>query len=187
MAIANADGNVIIDTSLNTDGIKEGFKEVNKFAQMSTNEQRRLAQSLSGIYRKQGLTQSEAQKKAWQELKNGTVAAEEYEEALKDVETQSKKTTVSTKKVGTEGKKSFDSLQASLKKIVSYFIGFQTVLQAIRFSGESAELATQTEASVQRLVDIYGYASDIVGDFIDQNARALGMSKAAAASFSSVY
>lgn len=187
MAIANADGSVIIDTSLNTDGIKEGFKEVNKFAQMSTNEQRRLAQSLSGIYRKQGLTQSEAQKKAWQELKNGTVAAEEYEEALKDVEAQSKKTTVSTKKVGTEGKKSFDSLKESLKKLVSYFIGFQTVLQAIRFSGASAEFATQTEASVQRLVDIYGSASDSVSDFIDANARALGMSKAAAASFSSVY
>ena len=187
MAIANPDGSVIIDSSLNTDGIKKGFQEVNKFAQMSANEQRRLAQSLSGVYRKQGLTQSEAQKKAWQELKNGTVAAQEYEEALKDVETQSKKTTVSTKKVGTEGKKSFDGLQASLKKLLSYFIGFQTVLQAIRFSGASAEFATQTEASVQRLVDIYGSASDSVGNFIDANARALGMSKAAAASFSSVY
>lgn len=61
------------------------------------------------------------------------------------------------------------------------------IQKIIQFSNESASLATQTEASVQRLVDIYGSASTAVGDFIDQNARALGMSKSAAASFSSVY
>lgn len=61
------------------------------------------------------------------------------------------------------------------------------IQKIIQFSSESASLATQTEASVQRLVDIYGSASDAVGNFIDQNARALGMSKSAAASFSSVY
>lgn len=61
------------------------------------------------------------------------------------------------------------------------------IQKIIQFSNESASLATQTEASVQRLVDIYGSASDAVGDFIDLNSRALGMSKSAAASFSSVY
>lgn len=61
------------------------------------------------------------------------------------------------------------------------------IQKIIQFSNEAGQLATQTEASVQRLVDIYGSASDSVGDFIDQNSRALGMSKAAAASFSSVY
>lgn len=61
------------------------------------------------------------------------------------------------------------------------------IQKIIQFSNEAGQLATQTEASVQRLVDIYGAASDSVGDFIDANARALGMSKAAAASFSSVY
>lgn len=61
------------------------------------------------------------------------------------------------------------------------------IQKIIQFSNEAGQLATQTEASVQRLVDIYGSASDSVGDFIDANARALGMSKAAAASFSSVY
>lgn len=62
-----------------------------------------------------------------------------------------------------------------------------SVTKLIQFSSESANIATQTEASVRRLIDIYGSASDMVGDFIDQNARALGMSKASAASFSSVY
>ena len=61
-----------------------------------------------------------------------------------------------------------------------------SVTAIVQFSRESAKLATQTEASVQRLIDIYGQASDAVGDFIDANARALGMSKAAAAAYSSV-
>ena len=62
-----------------------------------------------------------------------------------------------------------------------------SVATIVQFNGESAKLATQTKASVKRLIDIYGQASDAVGDFIDANARALGMSKAAAASYASVY
>ena len=76
--------------------------------------------------------------------------------------------------------KTFSKLSAA---IASAF----AIQKIIQFNNESSSLATQTEASVQRLVDIYGSASDAVGDFIDQNARALGMSKAAASSFSSVY
>ena len=48
-------------------------------------------------------------------------------------------------------------------------------------------MASTTEASVQRLIDIYGKASIAVGDFIDQNAHALGLSRAAATEFSAVY
>ena len=48
-------------------------------------------------------------------------------------------------------------------------------------------MASSTEASVQRLIDIYGEASENVGEFIDANARALGLSKSAAAQFSAVY
>ena len=91
------------------------------------------------------------------------------------------------KSLGLTSSSAFAQMKSGLMALASYFIGIQTIFAAIRFSGESAEFATQTEASVQRLVDIYGSASDSVGDFIDANARALGMSKAAAASFSSVY
>ena len=61
------------------------------------------------------------------------------------------------------------------------------VKQIIAFSNEAGKLATQTEASVQRLYDIYGSSANVVGDFIDQNARAIGMSKASASAFSAVY
>lgn len=62
-----------------------------------------------------------------------------------------------------------------------------SITAIVNFSKQAGEFATQTEASVQRLIDIYGSASKSVGDFIDQNARALGMSRAAAAEFSAVY
>ena len=79
------------------------------------------------------------------------------------------------------------SLTKTFSKLGAAIASAFAVQKIIQFSNESASLATQTEASVQRLVDIYGSAADSVGDFIDANARALGMSKAAAASFSSVY
>ena len=77
MAITNSDGSIVLTTKVDTSGVKQGMNEATKFARLSINEQRRLAQSLSGIYRKQGLDQSAAQKKAWKDLKDGTVAAED--------------------------------------------------------------------------------------------------------------
>ena len=79
------------------------------------------------------------------------------------------------------------SLTKTFSKLGAAIASAFAIQKIIQFSNEAGQLATQTEASVQRLVDIYGSVSDSVGDFIDANARALGMSKAAAASFSSVY
>lgn len=79
------------------------------------------------------------------------------------------------------------NLTKTFSKLGAAIASAFAIQKIIQFSNESASLATQTEASVQRLVDIYGSAADSVGNFIDANARALGMSKAAAASFSSVY
>ena len=79
------------------------------------------------------------------------------------------------------------SLTKTFSKLGAAIASAFAIQKIIQFSNKAGQLATQTEASVQRLVDIYGEASGAVGDFIDQNARALGMSKSAAASFSSVY
>ena len=98
-------------------------------------------------------------------------------------------------KVDTSGiNKGMSQMQGKATSLTKIFLKLGAVIASafaiqkiIQFSKEAGQLATQTEASVQRLVDIYGSASDSVGNFIDANARALGMSKAAAASFSSVY
>ena len=79
------------------------------------------------------------------------------------------------------------SLSSSFKALGSTIATVFGVTAIIRFSKQAGEFATQTEASVQRLIDIYGEAAQSVGDFIDANARAIGMSKASASSFASVY
>jgi hypothetical protein len=100
-----------------------------------------------------------------------------------------------TTKVDQSGlNKGMTSMQKGVKSLSSSFKAFGSTIAAvfsvtaiINFSKQAGEFATQTEASVQRLVDIYGEAAQSVGDFIDANARAIGMSKASASSFASVY
>ncbi len=79
------------------------------------------------------------------------------------------------------------SVGTALKSLLPMLIGVQTIIKAIDFSKKAGAAATQTEASVQRLVDIYGTASESVGNFIDQNSKALGLSKSVGASIASTY
>ena len=79
------------------------------------------------------------------------------------------------------------SLVGTLSKLGGVLAGVFSVTTLVNFSKEASNLAIEQEANVMRLIDIYGEASNAVGDFIDQNARALGMSKASATAFSSVY
>lgn len=162
MAIANADGSIILSTKVDTSGMEQGTKSLKS-----------QAAKLAAEYRKAGMSQSEAFKKAWSEI----------ERTRKETE----KATKSTQTYGEKAKTAFQGVGSALKSLAGYLALAFSVTKIIQFSNEAGRLATQTEASVQRLVDIYGSASDSVGDFIDANARALGMSRAAAASFSSVY
>lgn len=84
-------------------------------------------------------------------------------------------------------KSGVSSLVSSFGKLASAIGVAFSVGALIKFSKESSNLATASEASVQRLIDIYGVASKSVGDFIDTNARALGISRTAAATYASVY
>lgn len=84
-------------------------------------------------------------------------------------------------------KSGVSALSGTFKKLGATVAAAFSIKVLIDFSKEASNLATQTEASVQRLVDIYGSASKAVGDFIDANSNALGMSRAAAASYASVY
>lgn len=83
--------------------------------------------------------------------------------------------------------KGLGSLKKSLSSLGGMIAAAFSVSAIINFSKASSDSAMTSEASVQRLIDIYNEASEKVGDFIDSNARAIGMSKAAAAQFASVY
>ena len=106
MAISGGDGSIILTTKVDESGLKKGMQQANKFAQMSTNEQRRMAQSLSKVYRQQGMSQSEAQKKAWHDLKNNTVATKDLAKATEDVAKKTEQATKETKEYGETAKRS---------------------------------------------------------------------------------
>ena len=106
MAISGGDGSIILTTKVDESGLKKGMQQANKFAQMSTNEQRRMAQSLSKVYRQQGMSQSEAQKKAWHNLKNNTVATKDLAKATEDVAKKTEQATKETKEYGATAKRS---------------------------------------------------------------------------------
>ena len=110
------------------------------------------------------------------------------------VTNQTKGLTNETSRYGKQAKTSFGGVNSSintvgtsLKKIGSLLAATFGITAIINFSKQAGEFATQTEASVQRLVDVYGEASQVVGDFIDANARAIGMSKSAGASIAATY
>lgn len=93
-----------------------------------------------------------------------------------------------TTKVDTSGiNKDLNALKNSISKIGAALGAAFSINALLNFSKAASEMATQAEASAQRIIDIYGEASGAVNDFIDANARALGMSKAAASSYASVY
>lgn len=76
------------------------------------------------------------------------------------------------------------SVVMSLAKTIATTLSVRAI---VNYSKAAGDAATKNEANIQRLVDIYGSASTEVGKFIDANARALGLSKSAAADFSAVY
>lgn len=78
-------------------------------------------------------------------------------------------------------------LTGEFKKLGGIIATAFSIRAIIKFSNEASKMSSTTEASVRRLIDIYGEASHALGTFIDTNARALGMSKAAATQYSAVY
>lgn len=90
-------------------------------------------------------------------------------------------------KVGNSIKNTFQKLGAYLKGLAGQILGLLSLRAFINFSREAGQMATQQEANVQRLIDIYGEAAKSVGNFIDANARGIGLSRSMATSVSATY
>ena len=203
MAISGGDGSIILTTKVDTSGISKGSLSIRSALQGVDNIVKKVQNSFSA-FREQKVTLATLN----QAIKDQTYVLKSLEnEHAKLVATgkgssaQAKQLkgdidalTVELKEMegaaatlGAKGSTSINKIGTAMKTLLSYFIGIQTIFKVINFSGEAAEFATQTEASVQRLIDIYGEAAQSVGDFIDANARAIGMSRSAGASIASTY
>ncbi len=189
MAQTNADGSIILSTKIDTSGIGKGINNIkNKFAELK--RQKSTLAVLTQAIKDQQYVLDKLNREYAELIANGkaeSAQAQKLKERINNLSAEMRELQAAATTMGAKSTTAFAQMKSGLMALASYFIGIQTIFAAFRFSGDAAEFATQTEASVQRLVDIYGEASGAVGNFIDQNARSLGMSKAAAASFSSVY
>lgn len=203
MAISGGDGSIILTTEVDTSGISKGSLSIRSALQSVDTTVKKVQNSFS-VFREQKVTLAtlnQAIKDQQYVLNSLNLEYAEYVANGKASSTEAKQLksnidalTVEMREMegaaatlGSKGSASINRLGVAMRSLLSYFIGIQTIFKVINFSGEAARFATQTEASVQRLVDIYGEASQVVGDFIDQNARAIGLSRASAASFASSY
>lgn len=169
MAIAQDDGSIILKTKVDESGIKQGTSNIKS-----------QVAKIAAEYKKSGMNASEAFKKAWNEV-------DKTKETTDNVTKATKKYGQQTQQSSNTAKSALSSVTPVLKRLAVAAATAFSVRKIIDFSKEASNLATTAEASVQRLIDIYGSASKVVGDFIDANAHALGMSRASASSYASIY
>lgn len=190
MGIANADGSIVLSTKVDVSGTRQGFKQIVSSARQAGNQTKSALEPLTAIIQKQE-KRLQYLNNAYAELivngRKNTKQAKRLRDEIDALSKEMKDNQAVAGAMGTKGATAFQKMSSALKVAVGYFVGIQTIMSAISFSKEASNLAIEQEASVQRLIDIYGVASEEVGNFIDLNARALGMSKASAVGFSAVY
>ena len=87
--MARSDGTVYIDTRIDTSGFDSGTKDmeksmdssavkINKILADTERSAKSKAASIAAIYRKQGLTQQEAFKKAWEQIERDSKNGSKY-------------------------------------------------------------------------------------------------------------
>ena len=207
MAISGGDGSIILTTSVDTSGISRGSNSIKIMLQGVGNSAKTTGAKIQSAFASfkgqretiKALTQTikdqqyviNSLNKEYAELvakgKQNSTEAKKLKENINELEAEMRELQYSAKAVGTTSGTALGKLGAGLKKIASYLLGIHLIFSFINFSKEAGQLASTAEASVQRLIDIYGKASIAVGDFIDTNARGLGLSKTVATSTVATY
>lgn len=207
MAITGGDGSIVLTTAVDTSGVTKGSNSIKSVLNGVGNSAKQMGvkiQSAFGSMQEhratmQTLTQAIKDQKyvieslsvEYAELialgNQETAEAKELKAQIDSLTAELQELTTASEVLGTKGAMGMGKFGKSLMMLASYFIGIQTVFKFISFSKEAGELASQQEANVQRVIDIYGQASATVGDFIDANSKALGISKVMATEISATY
>lgn len=214
MAFTNSDGSIVLSTKVDTKGLSSGFSAIKSLFGNVTNAASQMGQKIRDASEsfKTASANLKQQKADYQLLtqaikdqqfviknleveyaqlvargKQNSDEAKNLKGRIDDLNSELKELETAANTLGDKGTPKVNTFGTALKRLASYLIGLQTIFKLINFSSDASAFAAQTEASVQRLVDIYGSASKSVGDFIDANASAIGMSKAAATQFASAY
>ncbi|HIX12742.1 MAG TPA: hypothetical protein H9985_03860, partial [Candidatus Anaerofilum faecale] len=166
-----ADGKVTISTALDNSGIEKDSKAVEDSA-------RKTAMKLAAEYRKAGMSQSEALKKAWSEIERTTSKS-----SKKSGDAIRKNMGGATQSVvGSLG-----GLNAVAGKLMGVIAGAFSVYQIAQFGAACIELGSDV-AEVQNVVDTsFGGMAYKMEEFADTAITSFGMSELAAKKTGSTY
>ncbi len=177
--MAKSDGTVFIDTRMDTSGfdsgsgnmektIDETAVKIQKILSNTEKSAKSKAASIAAIYRKQGLTQQEAFKKAWEEIERDTkLGSKKVNRHIQGIGTQSQKTS----------KDMVSSLSGAIKKLGVVIGSVFAVSKLIQFGKEAIELGSDLQ-EVQNVVDVtFTTMSDKVDEFAQNAAEAAGLSE----------
>ncbi len=186
-----------IDFTNVADGMSESFsKESSEIeAILSNNEKsaKSKAASIAAVYKKQGLSQSDAMKKAWELIeRNSKTSSEKVEKTSKS---SSKKIQKHIADIGTKSKNVGKSVTSNLsngissvvKKIGVAIASAFAVRTIINFGKEALELGSDLQ-EVQNVVDVtFTTMSDKVDEFAKNAAASAGLSETMAKKFAGTF
>lgn len=177
--MARSDGTVYIDTRIDTSGFDSGTKDmeksmdssavkINKILADTERSAKSKAASIAAIYRKQGLTQQEAFKKAWEQIERDSKNGSKYvKNQIKGIGKQSKMS-------GEEMESSFTNAFLKLGKVLASVFAISKIVQ---FGKKAIELGSDLK-EVQNVVDVtFTTMSDKVDEFAKSAAESAGLSE----------
>lgn len=177
--MARSDGTVYIDTRIDTSGFDSGTKDmeksmdssavkINKILADTERSAKSKAASIAAIYRKQGLTQQEAFKKAWEQIERDSKNGSKYvKKQIKGIGEQSKMS-------GEEMESSFTNAFLKLGKVLASVFAISKIVQ---FGKKAIELGSDLQ-EVQNVVDVtFTTMSDKVDEFAKSAIESAGLSE----------
>ena len=159
MAISGGDGSIILTTDIDESGLKKGTRNLKS-----------EAAKLAAQYRKAGLSQSEAFKKAWSEIERTKKETKETTQATKQFGKQSVKT-------GKQVKSSMSGIPNVIKGIATKLIALVGIYKLINFGKQAVQLASDLQ-EVQNVVDVaFGDMAYRMEEFADTAIETFGISE----------
>ena len=172
-----ADGKVVIETDLDSSGIEDGLKKTQK-------SMKAQAATLAAEYRKQGMTASDAFKKAWSEIERSSEASAISVE--KDWETSSGKIGKAISKIGSIASKGLKVAATAVTGTATALGGVATAAIKVGsdFEAQMSRVQAISGATGKELEELRSQAVELGADTsFSASEAAQGMENLAAAGF----
>ena len=158
--------------------LDETGKKIKEILEDQNKSMKSKAASIAWIYRKQGMEQSAAMKKAWSEIERSSESGSEaVKKNIKGIGKQSEKT---SKEIGS-------GLGGTVKKLVTLFASVFAVKKLVDFSKSCIELGSDL-SEVQNVVDVtFPHMNQQINQFAQNAAKQFGLSETMAKRFTGTF